>query len=216
MNRRRGIILVFAMSASLVIAGLVAVFSNTLAQPTIVAESAAPVQAKDLAGNDVTLDPRVTSPPGSNAIEDTGERFRVPSVELNVPLGEVSEVNGEITPPGFGSVYIVRNRGVGLAVAEQGTVYAVTHSVRGGGMAPGNALIDVRNEAAGVDVGAVIEIGDRRYEITESQRITKEGLPTAPGLWEEIPGRLVVITCLQKPQGGPSEDNIVVIARLIE
>lgn len=217
-KRQRVVGLTAAIFASVAIAAGAFALLHTLGTPeaVVAAVSPAPTPAKDLAGNDAVLDPGVTSPPGSNAVEDTGERFRVPSVELDVPLGEVSEVDGEITPPGFGSVYIVRNRGVGLASADQGTVYAVTHSVRGGGVAPGNALIDVRNKKAAVDVGSVIDIGDRQYEVTGTLRVGKGELPTTSQLWEDVPGRLVVITCLQNPQGKPSSDNMVVTAQLIE
>lgn len=212
MKARRMTTLIAALSTAVAIAAGAAALTGA---PGGLAATPAPT-ATDLAGNVVALDPGITSPPGSDAVEDTGERFRVPSVDLDVSLGAVSEVDDQITPPGFGSVYVVRNRGVGLHDAEQGTVYAVTHSLRGGGKAPGNALIDVRNKKAAVDVGALVEVGDRTYEVTETLRVTKDKLPTTSDLWADTPGRLVLITCLQNSEGKPSTDNLITVAQLVE
>lgn len=61
----------------------------------------------------------------------------VPSVDHAVPLGTLSAVDGEITPPGFTEAYRVRHLGVPVEEAEDKTVYVVTHSVQDG-YAPGS------------------------------------------------------------------------------
>ncbi|MFD8769435.1 sigma-70 family RNA polymerase sigma factor [Microbacterium oxydans] len=158
----------------------------------------------------------VATAPSSGAIDDIGERFRIPSIGLDVPVGAVSEVDGQITPPGFDSVYLVRNRGVALNEAETGTVYIVTHSRPGPEAAPGDALVDLDRGASTVDRGALVEIGDRRYEVTDSSILPATDLPSDDALWEPVPRRLVIITSLQNPDGTPAVDNLVLVAQLVE
>lgn len=215
---RRTTVVVSVLAALIAGAAIAVVASGVLGTSTESQASPAPVTrtSTDLEGAEAALDPGVTSPPGSNAVEETGGRFAVPSVNLDVPLGEVSEVDGQIAPPGFSSVYRVRNRGVDTTAADQGTMYLVTHSVRGGGYAPGNALIDTEDARAAVDVGAMIQVADRQYTVTDTLRVGKEDLPTTTDIWTDVPGRLVVITCLQNGRGTPSTDNTVIIAQLVE
>lgn len=97
----------------------------------------------DLEGNAVSLAPEdtpseevVTQMDVEPGAEDE-DGLVVPSVDHAVPLGTLSAVDGEITPPGFTEAYWVRNLGVPVDEAEDGTVYLVTHSVQDG-YAPGS------------------------------------------------------------------------------
>ena len=174
----------------------------------------------DLEGNAVSLAPedtpseevvaRMDVEPGA---EDE-DGLVVPSVDLAVPLGTLSAVDGEITPPGFTEAYWVRNLGVPVEEAQDGTVYVVTHSVQDG-YAPGNALIDVEAGEARVQEGAEIEVDGRRYTVEGSENIAKTELASQAELWEGEPGRLVLITCLQRVEGR-SVDNVVITATLAE
>lgn len=157
-----------------------------------------------------------TALPAAGAVDDIGERFRIPSIGLDVPVGTVSEVDGQITPPGFSAVYLVSNRGVALSEAETGTVYVVAHSRPGAAEAPGDALIDLDRAAATVDRGALVEIGDRRYEVSESTIVSEVDLPASDSLWDAVPGRLVIVTSLQNADGTPAVDNLVLVAQLVE
>jgi len=172
----------------------------------------------DLAGNAVTYETDATPPPKvtekMDAVEDAGDRFAVPSVDLDVHLGALTMTDGTITPPGFTSAYLVRNLGVSLEDAAEGTVFVVMHSLRGGGVGPGNYLIDVENETAAVDPGATVTVGDRSYTVTGDLAITKTGIQDSASVWQSVPGKLVIITCLQRPEGGPSQENIVITATL--
>lgn len=92
----------------------------------------------DLEGNAVSLAPEdtpseevVTQMDVEPGAEDE-DGLVVPSVDHAVPLGTLSAVDGEITPPGFTEAYRVRNLGVPVEEAEDGTVYIVTHSVQDG------------------------------------------------------------------------------------
>ena len=172
----------------------------------------------DLKGHPVQVDPG-TLPPAKTqkamkVVPDIGQRLTVPSVGLNVRLGELSEADNTITPPGFDSAYLVRNLGASLEHPEQGTVYVAAHSVRGGGIGPGNYLIDVEHGTARVKPGATVQVGDHTYVVTDSKTVEKDRLPNDQAIWTNTPGRLVLITCLQLPSGAPSTDNLIITATL--
>lgn len=173
---------------------------------------------QDMAGNVVVADPDAVPPSGVLAgmevIDAAGERFVVPSVGLDVPLGELSAVGSEVSPPGFASAYLIRNRGRSPADAGDGTVFVVTHSLRNGGVAPGNSLIDVDRQTSNLSAGDEILVGSVVYTVTDSEIIAKSALASRTDIWSNAPGRLVVITCLQDPASQPSTANAVIIATL--
>ncbi|MCL2317259.1 MAG: class F sortase [Actinomycetia bacterium] len=156
--------------------------------------------------------PEITPTPGK-----PGLRFKVPSQGMNVSLGAVNEVNGSINPPGYTSAYWVRNRGVGLDKAASGTVYIAMHSVRANyGKAPGNFLIDVPNQTTSLHRGDEILVGDLTYVMTESRNIDKPELAAQADIWDDTPGELIIITCLQNREHTPSTMNLVIFATLVQ
>jgi len=168
-----------------------------------------------MAGNQVQPDPDTTTTElEADHTPNAGQRFKVPAVDLNVPLGSTEVVNDIIAPPGFQSAYWISNLGVGLDMAESGTVFVATHSLRNGGVAPGNYLIDVANQRSSVRAGDKIVVGALTYTVDQTRIIPKPDLATANQLWESVPARLVVLTCLQNPQNQPSRDNLVITASL--
>ena len=174
----------------------------------------------DMAGNRVVPEDDSAQDPAfqaaADANPDVGTRFIISSVGLDVPLGEVNEVNGVMNPPGFTSAYRVRNRGVNLPNASAGTVYVIAHSLRSPGQAPGNFVIDVTAGAVAVPVGATIQVGDRTYQLTSSKIIPKTELGAQTELWANTPGMLVFITCLQYPDRSHDLlDNVVLIGQLV-
>lgn len=177
-----------------------------------------PDTATDMTGRQVALDPGTLPAPKvvkqMHAVADTGTRFRVPAVGLDVPVGQISVADKQLTPPGFTSVYAVRNLGTTAATPKNGTVYLVTHSLRGGGKAPGNYLTDVTGQKAAVSKGEAVFVGSTEYTITTTQLVAKTDIGAQNTLWTDTPNRLVVITCLEKPSGAPSTDNLVVYATL--
>ncbi|MDQ0031066.1 class F sortase [Arthrobacter bambusae] len=144
--------------------------------------------------------------------QDDGQNFRVPAVGLDVPLGALDDVDGVITPPGFTSAYTVRNKGVTPGHAAQGTVFVVMHSLMGGGMGPGNYLIDEEHASSRVPVGAVIEVAGLEYKVTGSSAIDRGQLANRAEVWQNTPNRLVVITCLLTPGDNAPIDNMVIYA----
>lgn len=171
---------------------------------------------RDQRGDAVIIDPGEAPGPSTlkrmNPTVDAGERIVIPSVHLDAPLGAINTVAGVVTPPGFTAVYAIRNLGTRIDQPDNGTVFLVTHSLRGGGTAPGNALIDLEHHRSAVEPGAKIIVAGTAYTATGSQTIAKPDLAKAAGLWADTPGRLVIITCLQRPNGAPSVDNLVIIA----
>ncbi|WIA99582.1 class F sortase [Curtobacterium sp. MCBA15_012] len=165
----------------------------------------------DLAGDPVRLDGPPPEPAASATPSGHG-RFTVPSVGLDVPLGALDVADGVVEPPGSTTAYWVRNLGVEPAAAAHGTVFVAMHSLRGGGVGPGNALIDVAHGRARVAVGATVTVDDVTYRVTRSETVAKRDLPADAAVWADTPGRLVVVTCLQRPDGRPSVDNVVVEA----
>jgi hypothetical protein len=168
----------------------------------------------DLRGNAVQLDPGVVPIPAasSQAKADTGARLIVKSVGLNVPLGALNAVHGEITPPGFTSAYWVRNEGVSTAASSKGTVFVVMHSLRGRGMAPGNYLADVAHQRSKVPGDATVSVAGVDYVVTGSQLISKGTLSQNAAVWANTPNRLLLITCLEHADGSASTDNLVITA----
>ncbi|GAB2539920.1 class F sortase [Brachybacterium huguangmaarense] len=202
--------LLAVVSTILLVAGIALVAQQVLEQ------AEAP---KDLDGNAVHLDPADTPAAGvtqrmevRDGTVGSGDELSISSVGLDVPLGSLLAVDGEITPPGFTQAYWVRNLGVGLADATKGTVYVVMHSVRAGN-APGNAVIDVGTGKVTVADGSYITVGPRIYHVTESFTVLKGDLASREDLWKDSPGRLVLITCLQR-EDGHSLRNAVIIADL--
>ncbi|HEY0247903.1 MAG TPA: class F sortase [Gryllotalpicola sp.] len=206
-RRRRGPALVVTVAI---------VFAAAVAATVVFATWTPAGTTIDLGGHRVALDPGDLPDAHDRARQDAADsgqgRFEIPSVGLNVPLGALNEVDGVITPPGFTSVYLVRNRGVDTAHAATGTVFVVTHSLRGGGKAPGNYLIDVRHGTAAVADGATVIVDGVHYTVDDSGAVDKPRLADDAAVWANTPDRLVIITCLQVPAGTASVDNLVITA----
>jgi len=151
------------------------------------------------------------------AVDDVGTRFIIDSVNLDVPLGEVNEVNGVLNPPGFQSAYRVRNRGVTLDKASKGTVYVVAHALRPPGKAPGNFVTDLSTGKVIVKDGATIQVGDKTYKMTGSRVVSKNELSNEADLWANTPGMLVFVTCMETTidSSGHAVNNAVITGKLV-
>ena len=172
--------------------------------------------AEDLKKMNIEDDHSVELMKGTGEYDYTGgdhSAFWVPSVGLSAPLSTMSMVNGVINPPGFQRVYEVRNVGHPFSERERGTVYLTTHSLKNG-KAPGNALIDVMSERASVSNGDSIFVRNVEYVIEDHFTIEKPKLKRSKKVWEIVPGRLVIVTCLQRPEGGRSLKNSIIFAQL--
>jgi len=218
-NRRVSDILLLVLAILLIaggaIYGIVATMQSNSQQTKV-----------DMVGNHVEPDdPSMFDPQTIEAMDandDTGQRFIIDAVNLDVPLGEVNEVNNVINPPGFKAAYQIRNRGVSLDKAETGTVYVAAHSLRSPGKAPGNYIISIDAGTVIVPVGSTIQVGSRTYIMKSSQIVAKTDLGADSKIWANTPGMLVFITCLQyndaskyKNTNGHSPTNAVIIGQLV-
>ncbi|GAB3120657.1 class F sortase [Glaciibacter psychrotolerans] len=208
-------------AACLTVAGITgAVWSQSNADVPVPSQSA----AHSMDGKIVTQDPvsapsptpTPTASPTPTAVPDpvqaSGDRFSVPAVGLDIPLDPVSASDGQITPPGFQSAYWITNMGVPLSQGAEGTVFVVMHSIRGGGIGPGNYLTNVQEGTSALADGSAIDVAGVPYHVTGWTVIPKGGLATDADIWANTPGKLVVITCLEHPDGSESTDNMVITA----
>ena len=211
-----------ASAACLTVAGITGIASFQSSSDTAHSASAAQTMDGKTVEQDpvITASPTPTPTPSATAAPEpaptpaplTGDQFSVPAVGLDVPLRPLSARDGQITPPGFTSAYWITNMGVPLSRSAQGTVFVVMHSVRGGGVAPGNYLTNIRAGTSAVPDGSTIDVAGVSYRVTGWRTILKGGLATDTEVWADTPGRLVVITCLEHPNGSPSTDNMVITA----
>ncbi|WP_087623294.1 hypothetical protein [Aeromicrobium sp. PE09-221] len=206
------------MAAATALAGIVGVALLVIAMSETSSQPGRHSAAQDMNGNPIQFDPG-TMPDEAEVErmqveEDGGLRLRVPSVDLDVPLGSLASVDGEITPPGFTSAYYVRNRGVTPDGGGDGTLVVVTHSLREPGVAPGNFLIDVKEQIATLPTDSIVMIGDTSYAVRDSYPIARTEVADDSRVWNNAPGRLVLITCLQTGSS-PAVANIVIEASLI-
>jgi hypothetical protein len=207
-----------ASAVCLTVAGIAGIASFQ-SSADMAAHGASSEQTMD--GKTVEQDPVITASstpapaipvPAPTQVPLIGGQFSVPAVGLDVPLTPLSAENGQISPPGYSSAYWITNMGVPLSQSAQGTVFVVMHSVRGGGVAPGNYLTDTGAGTSAVPDGSTIDVAGVAYRVTGWRTILKGGLATDAEVWADTPGRLVVITCLQYPDGSPSTDNMVITA----
>jgi len=209
LGRRRWLPAIVGAPLALLLAGVVGLSGYELFA------TSSPAGPEDLAGNAVHLEGREPDPKLQSAESDIGVRFNVPAVGLNVPLGALNIVNDTITPPGFTSAYWVRNHGAAYDHPDAGTVFVVMHSLRNGGVGPGNFLIDVNSRASRLRAGDLIEVGRTTYVVTATNTVAKSNIGGQKEVWANEPDRLVVITCLQRAEGGPSHENVVIEAKLV-
>lgn len=157
---------------------------------------------------------RLESPPSEDDIQKMDPQplegdMIVPSVSMSADLQSMSEVNGVINPPGLESAYMLRGHG-SPGQPNSGTTFIAIHSVQGANL-PGNKLIDVDAARSALDTGDAIEILGHKYRVTNSHTVDKTDIGSQEGLWDEVDGKLVVLTCLQRTQGR-SLQNVVIEA----
>ena len=203
-----------ALWVGVLLAGSLAIASNTIAWG---ANQVPPARAAvlDLRGHPVQADSGTvahTTAEVAKVQQDTGQRFVVLTVGLDVALDSLGVANGNITPPGFTSAYLVRNLGTTLTHSTTGTVYVVMHSIRGGGVGPGNYLQNSKTGATSLHTGNIITVGGVDYRMASSTLVLKTQLPADRNVWANIPGRLIVITCLENADGSPSTQNLIITA----
>lgn len=163
----------------------------------------------------------VADPPAEPAaVELTSPlQVRVPAVDIAASVVPTAFQDGTIDPPTFGEAYWIEAYGAPDPEADN-TVYLVGHSWSKGD-AVFNPLFDRDAQTSEVAPGDEIIVttpeGDVAYEIERTERYPKASLGDSDSdaygdVWKVVPGRLVLITCFQRNDGGASQDNFVVYA----
>jgi hypothetical protein len=202
---RRSVLVLFLV---LFLAGVVLVASS------LVLRAGTPV---DLEGNAVALGEGDVPDAGviaeMDVVADSGLRFTVPALGMDVPMGELSVVRSALTPPGFVQAYRVRNLGVGLdqAVRRDGVRGdALGQSrVRPGQLPLRRGERHRPRDGGGRDDGGGHRLRGGWLAAHRQDRPADHG----QALWTDEPGRVVVITCLQRTQGR-SLQNLVITGHL--
>jgi hypothetical protein len=162
-----------------------------------------------------------TAPPTTPAARFTPSssvHLLIPAVHLDLPLLALTPGNGVINPPTLTAGYWIEPYGEPVASPKQAknTLYIAAHSARRGhdGFDP---LLAPDHQGSALVAGDAIEVrtpgGTATYTVERTQRYGKNALPTATDVWESHPGRLVLITCFIRSDGGPSTENLVVFAK---
>lgn len=152
-----------------------------------------------------TTDPNYTE--NINQVSNIGERFVIPSVGLDVPLGTMNSYDGLIEPTNFTSAFVVTDFSPGWPNSSDGSTVIAMHALDEGGIAPGNFVVGTNNHEERTKSGDTITFNGKNYSISSQKRIGKGLIAYDKEVWESKPNRLVLITCLPN-----SNDNFVIFA----
>ncbi|KAB3519951.1 hypothetical protein GC425_08545 [Corynebacterium sp. zg254] len=168
---------------------------------------------RDLKGNPVdrsNADNAGVSPAEMNQVTETGERFAIPSLKLNVKLGSVTSFNGVIEPLNYTDAFVVSDYSDGYSNPEDGSVTVVAHALDRGGYAPGNYVFNTETHKSLVEDGQIIAAGPGIFKITEQRTVKKADMPGQASIWNNQPRTLHFITCVPN-----SDENFVITAERV-
>lgn len=140
----------------------------------------------------------------------------IDGLDMDLPVLPLTARGGAINPPTLTAAYWIQPYGepVGSAEEADNTLYLAAHST-----GTGDYGFDPLMESGGggtLEAGDVVEVstptGQVSYTVERTERYAKGELPAATEVWENSPGRLVLITCFQRGGGQASTENLVVFA----
>jgi len=127
-----------------------------------------------------------------------------------------------INPPLFDLAYWMRAGAGGIAYGDmpgteaQGNVYLIAHASH----QVEAVFTDLYQLAVGDEIAVTNENGELTYQVQEVVQVGKDSFTTMPQALEQVPGRLLLVTCYYGPsaefQGGSAAANVVVVAQLTE
>lgn len=191
------------------------------AQPVPTESTRTPVSepSSPAAGASPALVPTSSPAPVPGPVSDADQDvvgLVVPALGIDVAVGEVSPSGGVIDPPRLDLAYVIEPYG---RPGSDNTTYIAGHSWNAGD-AVFNPLLDVEQGLSRLDTGDEIEVTTAgstfTYAVTGTDRHPKGSLAGVDEVWEKVPGRLVLITCFQRNDGAASQDNLVVVAELVQ
>lgn len=142
---------------------------------------------------------------------DSAGKVIIPAVGMDVELSTTSVKNGIVEPPTFTEVFGLSNLGASTTAPEQGTVYLVTHACRRDPCL-GNLLYTQATGEPNLYGGEDIHVDGHTYTVTATRTVGRDELPMDTEIWENVPNRLVFITCYQKPDRSGADENFITIA----
>lgn len=207
-----GIAALLVASVVLLTAGLGLLSSSSHASDKMTPQSESPSETTTSPGDGervVIDDPPSERDIGKMKIEPVEGDLTVPSVNLASDIKLMSEVDGVINPPGLHSAYMLRGHGT-PEDQSKGTIFVAMHSVRGADL-PGNKLFNINEGTVTVHKDDKVTLQGKSFTVTDTHVVDKPDINTVDGIWDEQPGKLVLMTCLQRPTG-LSQQNIVIEA----
>ena len=157
------------------------------------------------------------STPSAHMTPSSAVHVRVPAVDLDLPVLPLTTRRGVIDPPLLTAAYWIEPYGdpVGSADQADNTLYLAAHSA-GRGSDGFDPLLGSGEGGSALAAGDRVEVstpeGTVAYTVERTARYDKDALAGAAEVWEASPGRLVLITCLQRGGGRTSTENLVVFA----
>lgn len=215
--------LALAVFALLGIAGIVAIASLVMQESdhTPVAVPSQPVYAEPSPGADpvqqaqeVAVDDVPAEPPAPAHGQPL--RLVIPVVGIDAVVGSMRVPDDRrVNPPTPGAAYWLRDYSA-LGDDAPGTGYIAGHTYRGSGGAVFNPLFDPETREARIHAGDAIEVttpeGVTRYLVTAVQNYDKKAVVDETELWQDVPGRLVLVACWYNG-ADPATANLVVYAQ---
>ncbi len=187
-------------------------------QPAAATGSAGPVAAAlSAAPVDEAPQPALPSEGATLPTPSSAVHVSVPALDLDLPVLPHTPRGGAINPPTLTAAYWIQPYGepVGAAGQADNTIYLAAHST-GTGEYGFDPLMETDGGGSTLDAGDVIEVstpqGTAGYTVDHTERYAKGELADATEVWEAVPGRLVLITCVQRGGGRASTENLVVFA----
>jgi hypothetical protein len=167
------------------------------------------------------------APPGATTLPRTtatawttpssAVHVQVDAVGLDLPVLPLSAPDGVIDPPLLTAAYWVQPYGepVGAAGEADNTIYLAAHSTSRGSSGFDPLLTSDHRDSA-LAAGDVVSVstpgGTVDYTVDRSARYGTAELAGSAEVWEAVPGRLVLITCLTPLGSGATTEDLVVFA----
>lgn len=148
-------------------------------------------------------------------------RLMVSQVGIDAPALPFTLTDGIADPPTWTDAYVVDGYGT-PSDPTSGTSYVLVHSGYRG-QALGDLLTDTEAGESHLDPGDIFYADGTAFEVVSEARYAKNdleatdvlGVPLVPAVWEDVDGRLVLMTCLQRGQTGHALEVVVVIAQTV-
>lgn len=149
---------------------------------------------------------------------EQSDTVKIPVLGFTAPMKSMAvSTSQELYPPTADDVYWLEGYG-SPGNSPDNTVYLIGHTSQNGG-AVFDPLVNLVEQSTNLLPGDEIMLTTEKttvtYQVTDTQRHHRTQLANVDGVWENQPGRLVLITCFFDPNLDIAPDNMVVFAEQI-